>query len=405
MEAGVTMEAANATDRLVTAFDHHDPDYTPQTAQLVNSEIRERGVTFSPAYGGIWILSRYADVRAALTDWQTFSSARGVHFPRAEGMPMFSPIDFDPPQQREIRDRMADPVTREAVGGLEPRLRRIAARLLAPVAERGHGDLMAELAEPFAIEVLGVAFGLSDACRSRVRAATKTMWTYISTDRDASKFWPAFHDILAEEIERGRRAPDGGSIATRAAMRRDGAPLPDEELYSIIVSFCVAGHDNTMNSITRLVHTLGQDPGLQLRLRREPGLRAAVAEEALRRWCPTDRFTRVTTREVTVAGTTIPAGARVVLLFDAANRDPEKFPDPDAFDPDRGNSHQHLGFGHGIHHCMGVHLARAEFAAVLDELAELPVYDLAGPSALHFENGRHIMFDQVQVRFRAGEER
>ncbi len=405
MEAGVTMEAANATDRLVTAFDHHDPDYTPQTAQLVNSEIRERGVTFSPAYGGIWILSRYADVRAALTDWQTFSSARGVHFPRAEGMPMFSPIDFDPPQQREIRDRMADPVTREAVGGLEPQLRRIAARLLAPVAGRGHGDLMAELAEPFAIEVLGVAFGLSDACRSRVRAATKTMWTYISTDRDASKFWPAFHDILAEEIERVRREPDGGYIAKLAAMRRDGEPLPDEELYSIIVSFCVAGHDNTMNSITRLVHTLGQDPGLQLRLRREPGLRAAVAEEALRRWCPTDRFTRVTTREVTVAGTTIPAGARVVLLFDAANRDPEKFPDPDAFDPDRGNSHQHLGFGHGIHHCMGVHLARAEFAAVLDELAELPVYELAGPSALHFENGRHIMFDQVQVRFRAGEER
>lgn len=401
----MTTEAAEATDRLVTAFDHHDPEYTPETAQRVNSGIRDRGVTYSPAYGGVWILSRYADVRAALTDWQTYSSARGVHFPRAEGMPMFSPIDFDPPQQREIRDRMAAPMTREAIGDLEAQLRAMADRLLAPVAERGHGDLMKELAEPFAIEVLGVAFGLSEECRGRVRAATKTMWTYISTDRDASKFWPAFHDILAEEIERVRREPDGGYIARLAAMTRDGDPLPDEELYSIIVSFCVAGHDNTMNSITRLVHTLGQDPALQLRLRHEPELRAAVAEETLRRWCPTDRFTRITTREVTVAGTTIPEGARVVLLFDAANRDPEKFPDPDAFDPDRGNSHQHLGFGHGIHHCMGVHLARAEFAAVLDALAELPVFDLAGPSELHFENGRHIMFDQVPVRFRAGEER
>ncbi|MFF5228398.1 cytochrome P450 [Dactylosporangium sp. NPDC000521] len=399
----MTMEAVQDTDRLVNAFDHHDPGYTPHTAQRVNSEIRDRGVTYSPAYGGVWILSRYADVRAALTDWQTYSSARGVHFPRAEGMPMFSPIDFDPPQQREIRDRMAAPVTREAIADLEPQLREMAHRLLAPVAARGHGDLMAELAEPFAIEVLGMAFGLSDACRSRVRAATKTMWTYISTDRDASKFWPAFHDILAEEIERVRREPDGGYIAKLAAMRRDGQPLPDEELYSIIVSFCVAGHDNTMNSITRLVHTLGQDPALQLRLRREPELRAAVAEEALRRWCPTDRFTRVTTREVTVADTVIPAGARVVLLFDAANRDPEKFPDPDMFDPDRGNSHHHLSFGHGIHHCMGVHLARAEFAAVLDELAELPVFDLAGPSDLHFENGRHIMFDRLPVRFRKEE--
>ncbi|WP_028812834.1 cytochrome P450 [Streptomyces flavidovirens] len=401
----MTTEAADATDRLVTAFDHHDPGYTPQTAERVNSEIREQGVTWSPAYGGIWILSRYADVRAALTDWRTYSSARGVHFPRAEGMPMFSPIDYDPPQQREIRDRMAGPMTGDAVGAMVPELRRIVARLLAPVVERGHGDLMAEFAEPFAIEVLGVAFGLSETCRSRVREATRTMWTYISTDRDASKFWPAFHALLAEEMDRVRRRPDGSYLARLAAMRRDGRPLPDEELYSIIVSFCVAGHDNTMNSITRLVHTLAGDPALQRRLRREPRLRPAVAEEALRRWCPTDRFTRVTTREVTVAGTVIPAGARVVLLFDAANRDPEKFPEPDEFNPDRGNSHQHLSFGHGIHHCMGVHLARAEFAAVLDELAQQPLFDLDEPSELHFENGRHIMFDRVSVRFRTGEER
>ncbi|MFE6229393.1 cytochrome P450 [Streptomyces sp. NPDC057854] len=401
----MTTEAADATDRLVTAFDHHDPGYTPETAERVNSRIREQGVTWSPAYGGIWILSRYADVRAALTDWRTFSSARGVHFPRAEGMPMFSPIDYDPPQQREIRDRMAGPVTGDAVKALVPELRRMVARLLAPVVERGHGDLMAEFAEPFAIEVLGVAFGLSASCRARIREATRTMWTYISTDRDASKFWPAFHALLSEEVERVRRTPDGSYLARLATMERDGRPLPDEELYSVIVSFCVAGHDNTMNSITRLTHTLAGDPALQLRLRHEPELRPAVAEEALRRWCPTDRFTRVTTREVTVAGTVIPAGARVVLLFDAANRDPEKFPDPDRFDPDRGNSHQHLAFGHGIHHCLGVHLARAEFAAVLDELATLPLFDLAAPSDLHFENGRHITFDQVSVRFRTGEER
>lgn len=401
----MTTEAADATDRLVTAFDHHDPGYTPQTAEGVNSEIREQGVTWSPAYGGIWILSRYADVRAALTDWRTYSSARGVHFPRAEGMPMFSPIDYDPPEQREIRERMAPPMTGDAVGAMVPELRRLVAGLLAPLVERGHGDLMTEFAEPFAIEVLGVAFGLSEVCRGRIREATRTMWTYISADRDASKFWPAFHALLAEEVDRVRHEPDGSYISRLAAMRRDGLPLPDEELYSIIVSFCVAGHDNTMNSITRLVHTLAGDPALQLRLRREPSLRPAVAEEALRRWCPTDRFTRVTTREVTVAGTVIPAGARVVLLFDAANRDPGKFPDPDAFDPDRGNSHQHVSFGHGIHHCMGVHLARAEFAAVLDELARLPLFDLDEPSELHFENGRHIMFDQVSVRFRTGEER
>src|SRR5262249_12712951 len=124
-----------------------------------------------------------------------------------------------------------------------------------------------------------------------------------------------------------------------------------------------------------------------------------VVEETLRRWCPTDRFTRVTTREVTIEDVTIPAGARVVLLFDAANRDPEQFSDPESFCPDRGNAHQHLSFGHGIHHCLRAHLARMELRAVLTELARHPVYSLPEEPRRYFENGRYIMFERIAVRF------
>jgi cytochrome P450 len=138
---------------------------------------------------------------------------------------------------------------------------------------------------------------------------------------------------------------------------------------------------------------------LQDRLAAQPELMAVAADETLRRWCPTDRFTRLTTRDVNIAGTDIPAGSRVVVLIDAANRDPQKFPRPDEFSLDRGNSHQHLSFGFGIHACMGANLARLELGSVLGELARHPRYQLAQEPRRHFENGRHIVFEQVHIQF------
>ncbi|MFI0924724.1 cytochrome P450 [Streptomyces sp. NPDC021012] len=124
----------------------------------------------------------------------------------------------------------------------------------------------------------------------------------------------------------------------------------------------------------------------------------AAVEEALRLWTPVDHGTRVTTRPVVLSGTGIPAGARVVLPTGAADRDPEVFPGPDAFRPDRGGN-RHLSFGHGIHFCLGAHLARAEFAQVLREPLRHPESTLTGTPTRHFGNGRHICLDRLPVRF------
>ncbi|CAM3838872.1 cytochrome P450 [Nocardiopsis rhodophaea] len=386
--------------RLTEQFDFHDPHYTPDVAETVNREIREKAaVTYSPAHGGMWILSRYEDVKAALKDHATFSSGSGVHFPRAPGMPKFAPIDFDPPEHGGIRKLMSPPVRGDQVRRLEPDIRKLAADLIAPIAERGHGDLVAEFARPFAVGVLGLLIGLSEQAQGEIRGLTRTLWKHLSTDSDAEKFWPAYHAVLAEEVRRARARPDDSYLSWLANHTVDGEHLPDEQLYSIIVSYCIAGHDNTMNTVSRILWHLAGDPDLQRRLKDEPELMPGVAEETLRRWCPTDRFTRVTTRDVTIGGTTIPRGARVVLLFDAANRDPKEFGSPDDFDPRRGNAHHHLSFGHGIHHCVGAQLARLEFRIVLEELARHPVYRLSERSQTYFENGRHIMFDKIAVRF------
>ncbi|TQN28386.1 cytochrome P450 [Haloactinospora alba] len=396
----MTESRQDSIHRLTNAFDFHDPAYTPDVAEVVNREMRERNpVAYSPAHGGMWIVSRYEDVQAVLRDHETFSSGAGVHFPRAKGMPMFSPIDYDPPEHSDIRRLMAPPVGKEAVRRLEPSFRELAAELVSPLAERGHGDVVAELARPFAIRTLGATIGLSEDAQREIRELTRNMWLLLSREDDSSGFWPQYRELLSSEIQKARASSEDSYLAWLARAEVDGEPISEELLYSIVVSYCVAGHDNTMNTLSRMLWHLARSPDTQRRLREEPELMPVAAEETLRRWSPTDRFTRVTTRDVTLRGVTIPAHSRVVLLFDAANRDPEVFPDPEEFRLDRGNSHKHLSLGHGIHRCLGAHVARLEFTCVLEELARHPVYRLVTEPRCVFENGRHTMFEEIRVSF------
>jgi cytochrome P450 len=385
-------------DRLTRRYDYHDPDFTPEIAELVNGRLRDgSGVTFTAAHGGMWIVSQHALVRKVLKDYKTFSSGSGVFYPRAKGLPKHSPIDYDPPQQQVLRQLMTPPLLPEEVRNLTPAVRRLVAELIAPMAERGHGEIVAEVAKPLAIGVLALAIGLSEAAQHKVRELTATMWKHFGDD--PGKFWPAFQELLSAEVATARADRSGSYLSRLVHLEIDGRPIPEETLHSILVSYCIAGHETTMNTISRMLWHLGNHPELQQRLAAEPELMAVAADETLRRWCPTDRFTRLTTQDVTLARTDIPAGSRVVVLIDAANRDPRKFPDPDDFSLDRGNSHQHLSFGFGIHACMGANLARLELSSVLGELARHPRFHLTEEPRRHFENGRHIVFEQVGVRF------
>jgi len=258
----------------------------------------------------------------------------------------------------------------------------------------------AEVAKPLAIGVLAMAIGLSVASQHKVRDLTANMWQHLSKEADSSKFWPPFQALLADEVAAARAAdPEDSYLSQLVRSEIDGKPISDEKLHAMIVSYCIAGHETTMNTISRMLWHLGHHPELQLRLKAEPDLMSVAADETMRRWCPTDRFTRVTMRDVKIEGTAIPRGSRVLLLIDAANRDPEKFPDPDTFSLDRGNSHQHLSFGHGIHACMGANLAKLELRTVLSELARHPGYHLTAEPRRHFENGRHIVFEKVEIEF------
>ncbi|MEU2234952.1 cytochrome P450 [Streptomyces vietnamensis] len=385
--------------RLTADFDAHDPHLTPDLAVEVHRAIRATTpVTYSRAHGGTWIVSRYQDVRAALADHETFSSASGVFFPRAAGTPRFAPLEYDPPEQNRFRAAMKPPFQLSRVRELHGALADLIRAHVTPIAERGHGDLVAELAVPLPLAVVGLAVGFTEHAQHSIRELTSNTWARMPKDDGPGGFWPAFAALFDSEIRRAREEPGDDYLSTLVRLPFDGRPVTREELHVMLVAYAIAGHETSMNTLAHLLWELGRRPELQSALRQDPGLVPAAVEEALRLWTPVDHGTRVTTRPVVVGGTEIPAGARVVLLTGAANRDPEVFPDPDTFRLDRG-ANRHLTFGHGIHFCLGAHLARAEFTQVLHELLRHPVFTLTEDPTRYFENGRHICLDRLPVRF------
>jgi beta-dihydromenaquinone-9 omega-hydroxylase len=165
--------------------------------------------------------------------------------------------------------------------------------------------------------------------------------------------------------------------------------LTDDEVFWSAAMLIGAGSETTTNLLSGLFLTLAQQPDLYARLRQHPELIPAAIEEQLRLVSPVQGFYRTATRDYTVGAHTIPAGARVLLLFAAANRDPRHYDDPDTFDPDR-NPSDHLAFGLGIHYCLGTPLSRMEVSRVLTQL--LPRVD-----AIHLD-GDYRYLDNPTMR-------
>lgn len=390
---------ADVVERLVTDFDHHDPAFDPDTALAVHREIRERGrVMRSRAYGGVWILSHHRDVLAALRDNATFSSASGVFFPRAAGTPRFAPLEYDPPEHTAFRNVMKPPFGTREVAALQERIQALVREALAPAVARGEGDLVQSLCVPLPLAAVSLAVGFSPHAQGRIRELTSNTWARMPTEKDSDGFWPQFAALFQSEVDRAREQPGDDYLSVLVNARIDGRPVTDGELHVMMVAFAIAGHETSMNTLSHMLWQLARRRDLQDRLRAEPGLMAAAVDETLRLWAPVDHGTRLTTRAVDVGGTTIPAGARVIMLAGAANRDPSVFDDPDEFRLDRRRV-PHVTFGHGIHACLGARLARLEFVTVLRELARHPSYALVGPVHRYYEAGRHVCIDRLAVRF------
>lgn len=386
------------------SFDPHSPDLGEATLWPIYRHLLDNApVSYSPAHGGFWTISRYSDVKAALRDHGTFSSASGHRIPHVESMASI-PIDYDPPEHTAYRPLLSEALSPLAVRALETFLRQTIARCVSEFVESGGGDAIAAIALPVPLQVLTRVVGFSDGTVSQFRRMTENIWAGGTPESQVDGL-AAFGELLDRDINHHREHAPDDYLTWLLHAEVEGRPIRSDEVTSVLLTLAVAGHETTLNSIGTLLYLLAVDDRLQQRLRQDTSSAAGYVEEMLRLRTPAQMFARRTTRDVVIDGTKIPAGDWVLLLNAAANRDTRRFDHPDVFDPDR-SAHGHLAFGWGIHQCVGSALARSELKILLETLASQPVFALAGePTFSTLTAGTHYGLTSLPLRFEPAESR
>jgi cytochrome P450 len=339
-----------------------------------------------PDYGRTWIITRYADARAALTDPRL---ANKVHWPGGRSFPdeaagVHALLNTDPPDHTRLRPLAQKAFTPRRAGQLRPRTKEIAAGLLDEMVARGDVvDLLDGYARPLPITVISELLGIPVADRG---------WIWV-TVTDYGKGGEELQRVPRElaayftGLIAAKRAEPGNDLLSALVLVHDNADedgaeaaLTATELLSAAYHLVMAGFDTTVNLIASGILALLTHPGEKSRLRQDPSLFPAAVEELVRFTNPVNHANdRFTTEDVPVGGVVIPAGEWVFPAVSSADRDPAQFPDPNCLDLGRDTS-GHVAFGHGIHYCLGAPLARMEAEVALGALlARFPEISLAVP--------------------------
>jgi cytochrome P450 len=328
-------------------------------------EVRNAQPRVWPRY---WLLSRAADVDAALSDWRTFSSARGTLVDTDISLIPPNIFNMDPPRHDELRAVLARVLTPARVAGLEPRVRECARELVAGFREKGACDAATDYAQLIPTLTMCELLDLPKAERRRfLKWNLDTLGSHDFTSPAALRAYAEMHEYWQALVAERRKQRGSDLISQILHHPVDGAALSDAEIAGFCSLLLDASQNTTMNMISHSILALGRHPDARHRLAREPGLWPRAIEELLRFVSPVQGLARTTTREITLHGTTLPAGEQVLLLYGSANHDESAFPDPERFDLDR-NARSHWAFGHGIHHCLGSAVARLEIRVALQEL-------------------------------------
>lgn len=322
---------------------------------------------------GAFGMARYAEVQPALRDHVTFCSGRGVglsDFAREEPWrPPSLLLEADPPLHLRTRGLMNKVVSLASLKALRPHWEERAEQLVDILVDKRRFDAVTELSEVYPMTIFPDAVGLRAEGREHLltyAAATFNAFGPRNAVFERSNAAAAEAvEWVAESCRRENLADEGWGAAIYAASDRGECSAAEAE--RLVRSLLSAGVDTTVNGIGHLILALASHPGEYARLREGPGLTRQAFDESLRWDSTVQTFFRTTTRPVDVAGTIIPEGAKVLLFLAAANRDPRKWAEPDRFIVDRPTS-GHVGFGFGIHQCLGQMVARLEGELILGAL-------------------------------------
>ncbi|MCM2391278.1 cytochrome P450 [Streptomyces albipurpureus] len=335
---------------------------------------------------GQWLVPHYEDVSALLRDRRLgrtylhrFSHEEfGRTPPLAEHEPFHTLndngiLDLEAPDHTRIRRLITKAFTPRTVARLEPTVQRLAAELVADLIRAGGGDLLADVAEPLPVAVIAEMLGIPEADRALLRpwsADICGMFELNPSPETADRAVRAsveFSAYLRELIAERRKEPGDDLISALIAAYEEGDRLSEQEMISTCVLLLNAGHEATVNTTANGWWTLFRHPEQLARLRADHSLLPTAIEELMRYDTPLQMFERWVLDDIEIAGTVLPRGSELALLFGSANRDPGRFVNADLLDLAREDN-AHITFGAGIHFCLGAPLARIELAASFGEL-------------------------------------
>lgn len=359
-----------------------------------------------PAYHneeyGFWALSRYEDVQAAARDWRTFTS---IHGQDLDGLgDIFGPghfIDDHPPDHDRLRNVLRQRFSPRGVQILEGKVRTAVRETLSECIERGEADLAAEFAWPLPVVMISHLLGLPSTDRPLLEE-----WATLLSLRTPDE--PAIPPTAIEatrqlreyfgEVLRFRRKKRGDDVLSDIVSAERRGEIRTDEIMGMCYLLFLAGTETTGSLLANAVALLDQFPDQREFLRADSSRIPTAIEEMLRYEAPVQVLGRVTTQAVVRYEEVIPEGSRVLLIFGSANRDGRRFDEPDRLDLERQIS-RHLGFGDGIHFCLGAPLARLEARVALEEiLVRAPNYAVSGPvTRRHMHTTRGL--ESVPVKF------
>jgi len=337
----------------------------------VYDELRELGPVVYMEKNKLYLVARYKEVSEVLRQPLRFVSSRGVSpIPKVNDILVGSTLNSDPPVHDKTRAITSEPLLPGSLGDVEPRIKAAADGLIETLCARGEFDAVADLAQYLPITIVAELVGLPKAVESdqMLKWASAT-FNLFGTENDRTV--QAFEDLktlrdFLLEYGRPEKLIEGG-WAKRIFDVGPERGFSYEACAQLMRDYINPSLDTTISATGQIIKFLADNPAQWDKLRADASLIPNAIEEAVRLATPIRAFTRFAIEDVEVSGHTIPKDERVIVCYASANRDVRKYENPDSFDVTR-DVHDHLGFGQGVHMCMGMHLARREMILLLEAL-------------------------------------
>ena len=409
---------------MTIAIDPFDPQISKNPYPHYE-RLRREAPVYRSEPSGFFMVTRYDDVMRVFKQPDLFSStammtimmsglgvgtqASGLGFQGADAARMLElfqqmPIPLveflksrmliasDPPIHGPLRNLVNRGFTPKRIAALEPRIREIARACLEPVREKGDMDLVHDFSIPLPVTVIAELLGIETERRADFKRWSDVLIQSGSGSTAGLRpetVFEAFRELdayLRTAIERRRSEPSSDLIGTLVAAEESEAALSTTEVLMFVVLLLIAGNETTTNLIGNGMIALSRNAAQLSAVQREPERIPALVEEILRYDPPIQILFRRATRDTELAGVRIPKDATVLPCIGAAHRDERQFPDPDRFDIERSNT-VHLGFGFGIHFCLGASLARLEARVAFEELlGAMADFELAEPNVPYIDS-------------------